>query len=392
MTHNLIFLLLKSVKKFVCPLCHTSDLRYIGLKNGQPYCRRCISFAESDVKLPNIEQKSEAPSLNYCLSQEQEKISNQIVENYKNKVNTFVHAVCGAGKTELVYGVIAYALSIGNNVAFTIPRRDVVVELYQRLKSAFPNRKVTAIYAGHNDELIGEIIVLTTHQLYRYEKQFDLVIFDEIDAFPYKNNNLLETMFYRSLRGNFVMMSATIDEITIRQFQQKNHSIITLNTRYHRHPLPVPKIEIYFSKTKLYRLIYLLKKYQKLNKPVFVFAPTISIVEEIYRFIKYFVKNGAFVHSKCLKRPQIIDDFKKSKYKFLITTAVLERGVTVANLQVIVYDADHNLYTKEALIQISGRVGRKKECPSGDIIFLADKVTKSMEEAIDEIKGRNLFL
>lgn len=392
MTHKFIFSLCKSVEKFVCPICHTSDLRYIGIKNGHPYCRRCISFAESNVKLPCIEKKLEIPSLNYRLSQEQEKISNQIIENYKNKTDTFVHAVCGAGKTELVYGVIAYALSVGDNVAFTIPRRDVVVELYQRLKLAFPNRKVTAIYGGHNDELIGDIIVLTTHQLYRYEKQFDLVIFDEIDAFPYKNNDLLEMMFYRSMRGNFVMMSATISEITMRKFQQKNHSIITLNTRYHRHPLPVPKVEIYFSKTKLFRLISLLKKYQKLNKPVFVFAPTIFIVEEIYHVIKYFVKNGAFVHSKCQKRPQIIDDFKKNKYDFLITTAVLERGVTVADLQVIVYGADHDLYTKDALIQISGRVGRKKECPDGDIIFLADKATKSMKEAIDEIKGRNLFL
>jgi GntR family transcriptional regulator/MocR family aminotransferase len=50
--------------------------------------------------------------------------------------------------------------------------------------------------------------VLTTHQLYRYEKYFDVIIIDEVDAFPFKGNKLLETFLYRACKGNIVYMSS----------------------------------------------------------------------------------------------------------------------------------------------------------------------------------------
>ena len=103
----------------------------------------------------------------------------------------YVFRVFGAGKTELVYKVIFYALSHKQTVAFAIPRRDVVIELFPRIKNAFPNSKVVTVYGGHTGSLTGDIVLLTTHQLYRYEKYFDLIIIDEIDAFPFKDNFVL---------------------------------------------------------------------------------------------------------------------------------------------------------------------------------------------------------
>ena len=76
-------------------------------------------------------------------------------------------------------------------------------------------------------------------------------------------------------------------------------------------------------------------------------------------------------------------------YSFLVTTSVLERGVTVSNLQVIIWQSDHKIYEKGTLIQISGRVGRKKNAPNGDVIFLCDKVTNDIKECISEIKKNN---
>ena len=73
----------------------------------------------------------------------------------------------------------------------------------------------------------------------------------------------------------------------------------------------------------------------------------------------------------------------------LVTTAVLERGVTVKDLQVIIFGADHPLYTSSALIQISGRVGRKKDAPTGEVVFIARRETNEMVEAVNEIKEAN---
>ena len=331
-------------------------------------------------------------NLGYPLSKEQKNLSKQIVENYQNNIDTLVNAVCGAGKTELVYGVIAHCLSLGKVVGFAVPRRDVVMELSQRIHMVFPHNSVVSVYGGHTDKLVADIVVLTTHQLYRYEKYFDLIILDEIDAFPFKDNKLLNSMFFRAIKGNIVMMSATPSKDIIDFFSQGNRKILELNTRFHRHPLPVPETVILFGIFKIPYLIKTMRKMVSEGKKVFVFAPTISRCESLFKITKIFVKNGTFVHSKCKDRAQKISKFKKGEYDYLVTTAVLERGVTFKNLQVIIYDADSEIYNSQTLIQIAGRVGRKIDAPKGQVLFLVNKRTPEIEEAISTIRNKNRYL
>ena len=75
-----------------------------------------------------------------------------------------------------------------------------------------------------------------------------------------------------------------------------------------------------------------------------------------------------------------------------MTTAVLERGVTYKDLQVIVYDADNDLYDSQTLIQISGRVGRKFDAPEGEVIFLVNKETDEIKKTISTIRSKNEHL
>lgn len=328
-------------------------------------------------------------NLNYPLSPEQKKISDGVLENFKNKKDTLINAVCGAGKTELVYQTMAYCMSQGKTVAFAVPRRDVVIELWYRIHETFPSNYVVSLYGGHTDKLEGDIVVLTTHQLYRYDKYFDLIILDEIDAFPFNHNKLLNKMFFRAVKGNIVMMSATPSDDVIRYFSQENRGILELNTRFHRHPLPVPEVVVRVGYLKFLWLIQQVKKFKKENKKVFIFTPTIDRCEFVYKTISKFIKNGNFVHSKCKDRSEIINNFKNNKYDYLVTTAVLERGVTFKNLQVIIFDADNSIYDSQALIQIAGRVGRKIDAPEGQIIFLVNKTTNSIEKSIRIINSKN---
>ena len=85
----------------------------------------------------------------------------------------------------------------------------------------------------------------------------------------------------------------------------------------------------------------------------------------------------------------MIENFRRGYNTFLVTTSVLERGVTVKNLQVIVFNADDPIYNHGTLIQIAGRVGRKKDAPEGKVIFLAHRKTIDMEKAIESIENAN---
>ena len=97
-------------------------------------------------------------------------------------------------------------------VGFAIPRKDVVYELSIRFKNTFKKAKIVSLYGGNTEILEGDIICLTTHQLYRFNNYFDLLILDELDAFPYKDNDVLYNIFLRSIKGNYILMSATISE------------------------------------------------------------------------------------------------------------------------------------------------------------------------------------
>ena len=376
----------------MCPRCGNDDPAFIGMKNGQPYCRRCIGFNGEEADRTEFSPKTVRLDLSYSLSKEQQELSDRIVFNFKAGIDTLVYAVCGSGKTEISYGVIGYAMSKGMHVGFALPRRDVVLELYHRLKSAFPANNIVAVYGGHASLLVGDCVILTTHQLYRYPNYFDLLVMDEIDAFPFKGDPTLIAFYKKSLRGHCVMMSATPSKDVIKEFKKPGHDLLSLRTRYHKKPIPVPVSKIAFGPLKHLLLIRKLREYQKLKKPCLVFVPTVAMAESLFRLTSLFVKNGNYVSSKREGRPNIIEAFKQGKYQYLITTAVLERGVTIRGLQVIVFGSDNSIYDSAALIQIAGRAGRKADAPNGEVLFLADMESEGMKHAIKEIRYCNTFL
>lgn len=367
-------------------------MRLVGDRRGTLYCRKCIAFLGDELSPSPLQATTVGFHLSYSLSKEQQELSNKILSNYKNGIDTLVYAVCGSGKTEISYGVIGYAMSKGLHVGFALPRRDVVIELVERIKDAFPKNKIIAVYGGHTDELEGDCIVCTTHQLYRYPDYFDLLVMDEIDAFPFKGSEVLQAFYEKSVHGHTLMMTATPSRKVIDMFKGNGKSILSLHTRFHKKPIPVPKIKISFSLFKIASLMRFLSQYEREHKPVLVFVPTIDDSRRLSILLHPFFKQGTYVNSQRADRSRVISMFKQGKYHYLVTTAVLERGVTIANCQVIVYEADHPVYDAATLVQIAGRAGRKANAPKGDVIFIAETESEGMKNAIDEIKYCNTFL
>ena len=376
-------------ESYVCPICGTKDKKYFGYKLGRLYCRKCIGFRGDEVS-EEWSFPTYAPIyLDYDLSEDQKRLSSRLLENYKSGVNSLVHAVCGSGKTEIVLDVIQYALNCGDKVGFAIPRRDVVIELSKRFEAIFKQNSVISVYGGHNEVKTGDLIILTTHQLYRYHHYFDLLIMDEIDAFPFKNNDLLKAFFFRSIKNKYIVMSATPSIELQKAFLKEGYELLELYSRFHTYPLPVPKIYIRNTIFLFIRLLELLIRFKKEHKPVMVFVPTIEMCENIYSLVSIFVRGGKQVHSKRKDREETIKKFMMEGYSYLVTTAVLERGVTIKNVQVIIFRSDHSIYNQYTLVQIAGRVGRKKDAPTGEVIYLAKKETEDMAKSIQEIKRAN---
>ena len=83
------------------------------------------------------------------------------------------------GKTEICFESICGYLAQGKKVGFAISRRQVVLEIANRLRRAFPELSVCEVAQGYTQVTDADLIVCTTHQLYRYPYAFDLLILDE---------------------------------------------------------------------------------------------------------------------------------------------------------------------------------------------------------------------
>ncbi len=115
-----------------------------------------------------------------------------------------------AGKTEMLFPLIAHELGLNHRVAVVTPRIDVVLELAPRLQAAFAGTSMAVQYGGTPwPEAPTSLLVATTHQLLRYYHHFDLVIVDEVDAFPFSQTPMLAAAVAQANRGPTVYLSAT---------------------------------------------------------------------------------------------------------------------------------------------------------------------------------------
>ena len=296
---------------YKCPICGNSDSFSIGYLNGKPYCRRCISFKGEEAKYISSKPKTATIFLSYDLSDEQKELSDRLVSNFDNGINSLVYAVCGSGKTEICLSLIEHCITKGLKVGFAVPRRSVCYELYCRFRNIFRRNKVVSVYGGHHRDIEGDIVCLTTHQLFRYPNYFDLLIMDEIDAFPFKGDQILQNMFERSIKGNYVLLTATPTDELLKEFGKPGKDLLKLFVRFHHNPLPVPKVVLCNDFNIHYKLIKQLKAFLEENKQVFIFVPTIDESIKLSRVLKLFFHKGTYVNSKRDDNEEIIEDFRE---------------------------------------------------------------------------------
>lgn len=369
-----------------CPRCGSEDLFPIG---NRYYCRHCISFNRvfcDDVIEKRVIHTSNVHvtyHMGFSLSPAQQKISDRLIENYEKKKDTLIMAVCGSGKTEMSFGVISHVLNTGGRVCFTIPRRALCIELYERFKECFRGVEIGLIYGGHIEHLDAPFIICTAHQLYRFvNTPFDLLLMDEADAFPFYGDDVLEAMFHQCVGGCFVKMSATLTSCDIH-----DEDILIMNRRYHGHDLPVPHIRLLPKPFWFVYLRALIKQMLTKKQKVLVYVPRKEDLAYYAKHLKHFKVAGVSSHT-----PEInnyVDALRNGEIEVLITTTILERGVTIDNAQAIVMEASHLIFDERTLMQIAGRVGRKIGHEEGSVIFVDRYISKEEIACVKTTKKLN---
>ncbi|MGZ7445958.1 helicase-related protein, partial [Paenibacillus sp. TH7-28] len=310
-------------------------------------------------------------------------------------------AVTGAGKTEMIFPLLRYVLDKGGRVLVATPRRDVVLELAPRVAKAFPGVPMAVLYGGSEQRWEeARLFISTTHQLLRFYEAFDLVIIDELDAFPYHNDPMLEFAAEAACKkdGRFIFLSATPPPAMQREIRAGRLPHAKVPARFHGHPLPVPvRIAMDPVMTCLRRrslprcLLRPLEESVRRGAQIFVFITRIRQIEPFTALLRSCFPGlpMAGTSSQDWERSRKVLDFREGKIRLLVTTTILERGVTVPRSDVYILDADSDLFDEASLVQMAGRAGRSKDDPNGTVVFASREWTKSQRGALRQIRWMN---
>ena len=374
-----------------CPRCGNTDRHWFYKGSRGWYCRRCIHFGrallqeESEpVSLQEVQAGAEEYMLKYPLTEAQKRVSEACLAKVRSS-DVLLQCVCGAGKTEMVIETIAAMLKERKKVCFAISRRQVVLELSARLSGIFARSRVVPVCQGYTTVTDGDLIVCTTHQLYRYYRAFDLLILDEPDAFPFRGNAVLHGIAETACRGRTIYLTATPDDWLKGKEKRGELICLKLNRRPHGHDLPVPVIRTAPTVILLGILLCWLKNR---STPRMIFVPTIRQAHLLHAFLSRFVSCSVCT-SKTENRDEVIEEFRQKKNGIIISTTVLERGVTIPGSDVCVFHAEHGVFDEAGLIQMAGRAGRSFQYPDGDVLFLESSRSALVRKCRKEILEAN---
>lgn len=154
--------------------------------------------------------------------------------------------------------------------------------------------------------------------------------------------------------------------------------------------IPDPEIEVRPSSNQIINLLEEINERIQKNERVLILTITKRSSENLAEFLSSYGYKVEYLHSdiKTLKRTEIIRKLRKGEIDILIGVNLLREGLDLPEVSLVcILDSDKEGFLRNAttLIQAIGRASRNI---NGKVILYADKITKSMKEAIDETNRR----
>lgn len=395
-------------QRLVCQRCGQVAKEQARLPDGRHYCAACLTFGrlvEGDqlIYVPEgnrFEPPIEPLTWKGTLTPFQAQAAEKIIAAITNQQCHVLTAVTGAGKTEMLFQGIAIALAQGQRVCIAAPRVAVCLELYPRLQAAFANTPIMLMHGQQTAPYrYTPLVVCTTHQLFKFYQAFDTVIVDEVDAFPFVDNHQLEMAVKQACKPRCALIYLTATP-TVKLRHAINAGTLTgseLPIRFHGHLLPEPHCYPLFTwrrsvkRQQLPRVMRNLLSECLKRQRLLLFVPQVSdlgpVRQSVVKALPHIIVNT--VHANDPEQLNKIAAFRAGNGDVMITTTVLERGVTFKNVAVFVLGAEHVVFNEAVLVQIAGRAGRQREHAANPVYFFYADYTVAIERACQQIKRQN---
>ncbi len=151
-----------------------------------------------------------------------------------------------------------------------------------------------------------------------------------------------------------------------------------------------PEIEVRPSLNQIDDLLEEIDVRIKRNERVLVTTLTKRMAEELSKYLERVGIKTRYIHSevKTLDRVEILRDLRLGNFDVLVGVNLLREGLDLPEVSMVaIMDADKEGFLRDirSLIQTIGRAARNV---NGKVLMYADRITGSMERAIDETNRR----
>lgn len=200
-----------------------------------------------------------------------------------------------------------------------------------------------------------------------------------------RDNRPLTFEEWEQKTGQVIFVSATPAEYELAQSEG-----IVVDQLIRPTGLLDPEIEVRPTKNQVDDLMDEIRTRIHKEQRVLVTTLTKRMAEELDDYLRRYGVRSAYIHSDVdtIERVQIMEDLRKGVYDVLVGVNLLREGLDLPEVSLVaIIDADKEGFLRDhrSLTQTAGRAARHVE---GKVIMYGDKVTRSMQQTIDETNRR----
>ena len=337
-------------------------------------------------KIKTIKRVTIMPATHYLSTEDTEKIFSQIKKEMEERIHFFqkngqlLEAQRIKQRTEYdleMINEIGYCKGIENYSRYLTGKSEG--EAPDTLIDYFPDDLVVFLDESH-------ISVPQINGMYKGDRARKQSLIDNGFRLPsaYDNRPLKFEEFFGKI-PQVVYVSATPSDY---ELEHSNGEIVEQLVR----PTGIvePDIEIRETKNQIDDLMDEIKERTNRRERVLVTTLTKKMAEELTDYYLEFGIKVKYMHSDIdtLERTEIIRDLRKGVFNVLVGINLLREGLDIPEVSLVaILEADKEGYlrSRRSLIQTMGRAARNAH---GQVILYADRMTGSMQEAIDEVNRR----
>ena len=198
------------------------------------------------------------------------------------------------------------------------------------------------------------------------------------------DNRPLKFHEFEAIMPQCIFVSATPSDY------EDKHSPIIVEQVARPTGLVDPEIQIKPADTQVDDVLSEIKLRVELNERVLITTLTKRMAEDLTDYLTEHSIKVRYLHSEIdtVERVEIIRDLRLGKFDVVVGINLLREGLDIPEVSLVaILDADKEgfLRSERSLIQTAGRAARNL---NGRVIFYANKITRSMQAAIDETSRR----